>query len=156
MERAHVGQLALQALEQSTAALSGPWVTLDLLPGPISSDTFLSFNYVYGTPATGSILAVCWEPVPSKRINSRRAASQWATYLPPTVDHEDLEVTRFALISPPTAHATVQAYMVTIGMADSFATAHTHIRLPWDHVFASAQQRYYGSKMGLYTAFSLL
>jgi uncharacterized protein YjaZ len=89
---------------------------------------------------TGSIVVLCWEPVPSKRINSARAASQWATYLPPTVYHEDLEVTRYSLIGEPTAYATVQAFMITDGIADSFATAQTHVSLPWDHVFASAQQ----------------
>ena len=137
MERAHVGQLALQALEQSTAVLSGPAVTLDVLPLPTSSDAFPPFNYVAETPTT---VALCWEPMPSKRINSGRAASQWATYLPPTVSLEDLEVTRYARIGELTSYATLQAFMVTVGMADSFATAQTHVSLPWDHVFTSAQQ----------------
>jgi hypothetical protein len=140
MERATVGQMALQALEQSSAALSSPAATLDLVPGPLSSDAFLPFNYVDGASATGSIEMVCWEPVPSKRINSARAAAQWATYIPAAAYHENLEVTRYALIGEPTAYATVQAFMVTDGMADSFATAQTHVSLPWDHVFASAQQ----------------
>jgi Predicted Zn-dependent protease (DUF2268) len=140
MERAHVGQMALQALEQSSAALSGPPATLDLVPWPISSNDSLLFDYVTGFSATGSIEVPCWEPVPSKRINSARAASQWVTYLPPAVFHEDVEVTRYALIGEPTAYATVQAFMITDGMADSFASARTHISLPWDHVFASAKQ----------------
>jgi hypothetical protein len=140
MERSHVGKLALQALEQSTAVLSGPRTTLDLLPGPTSSDAFLPVNYVDGTSATGSIEVVCWEPVPSRRINSGWAASQWATYLPPTVSYADLKVSRYALIGEPAAYATVQADMVTYGMADSFATVETHVSLPWDHVFTSAQQ----------------
>jgi hypothetical protein len=140
MERANVGQIALQALEQSSAALSGPAATLDLVPEPISSNDFSPFNYVSGYSATGSIEAPCWEPAPSKRINSARAASQWATCIPPAAYHEDLEVTRYALIGEPTAYATVQAFMVTDGMADSFATAKTHVSLPWDHVFASTQE----------------
>jgi uncharacterized protein YjaZ len=49
-------------------------------------------------------------------------------------------VTRYALIGEPAAYATVQAFMVTDGMADSFATAEAKVSLPWDHVFASAQQ----------------
>jgi hypothetical protein len=140
MQRANVGQIALQALEQSTTMLSGPAATLDLVPGPISSAAFLPFNYLSGFSAPGSIEVLCWEPAPSKRINSARAASQWATYVPAAAAHEDLEVTRYALIGGPTAYATVQAFMVTDGMADSFATAQTHVSLPWDHVFSSAQQ----------------
>jgi hypothetical protein len=140
MERANIGQIALQALEHSTTVLSGPAAMLDLVPGPISSDALLPFNYLTGTSATGSIEILCWEPVPSKRFNSARAASQWATYLPPAVYHEDLEVSRYTQIGEPTAYATVQAFMVTDGMADSFATAQTHLSLPWDHVFSSAQQ----------------
>jgi Predicted Zn-dependent protease (DUF2268) len=140
MERTNVGQLALQALEQSTAALSGPPATLEVVPVPISSAAFLPFNYLAGMSATGSIVVLCWEPGPSQRNNSDSAASQWATYLPPAVEHEDLEVSRYALIGEPAAYATVQAFMVTDGMADSFATAQTHVSLPWDHVFTSTQQ----------------
>jgi hypothetical protein len=140
MERAYDGQLALRALEQSTAALSGPAATLDLVPVPISSDAFLPFNYITAASATGSMEVVCWEPVPSKRFNSSRAASQWATYLPPSVSSGDLTVSRNARIGEPAAYATLQALMVTDGMADAFATAETHVSLPWDHVFTSTQQ----------------
>jgi hypothetical protein len=84
MERANAGQIALQALEHSTALLSGPPATLDLLPVPIASSDFVLFNFFTGASELGSIEVLCWEPAPSKRINSATAASRWATYIPAT------------------------------------------------------------------------
>jgi hypothetical protein len=139
LERSNADQMALRALEQSTAALSGAPATLYLTPGPTASSTFPSFNFVAGASETGSIVVLCWEPSPSKRLQNY-VATQWATDIAPAVAHEDLEVTRYADIGFTTAYATVLANMVTDGIADSFATAQTHISQPWDNTFASPQQ----------------
>jgi hypothetical protein len=139
MERAGVGQIALQALERDTVVLSGPPTMLGLLPWPLSTP-FPELNLVGGTSSTGSIAVQLWESAPTSRTATTISA-QWARYIPAAVTHEDLEVVRYDRIGLSTAYATLLAHMVTDGLADSFATAQTQLRLSWDNVLSSQQEQ---------------
>lgn len=139
MERAGVGQLALQALERDTAVLSGPPTMLDLLPWPLSTP-FPELNLVGGTFSTGSIAIQLWESAPTSRTATTISA-QWARYIPAAVAHEDLEVLRYDRIGYYTAYVDLLANMVTDGMADSFATAQTQLMLSWDNVLSPQQEQ---------------
>jgi hypothetical protein len=140
MERAGVGQIALQALERDTAVLSGPPTMLDLLPWPLSTP-FPELNLVGGTSSTESIAIQLWESAPALRKNPTISA-QWARYIPAAAAHEDLEVLRYDRIGLyTTAYVDLLANMVTDGMADSFATAQTQLMLSWDNVFSPQQEQ---------------
>jgi len=140
MEAADVGQQAMRALQQDASLLSGPATTVYLLPWPASTP-FPELNAVTGYSGIGAFMLKLWEPAPSARTATTIAA-QWARYIPAMVAHEELEVVRYDRIGFQTAYATLLAYMVTDGMADSFATAQTHLHLSWDDVLTAQQEQW--------------
>jgi hypothetical protein len=141
MQRADVGGVALRAAEQDTALLSGPLTTLYLLPfwwgSPIPH-----LNITAGFSDSNVVLLTLWEPSsPSSRQDAASIGADWARSIPDLTAHECFEVARYARIGVGPAYVNLLANMVTDGMADSFASAQTHVSQPWDNTLTPQEER---------------
>jgi hypothetical protein len=141
MQRADVGGVALRAAEQDTAQLSGPPTTLYLLPfwwgSPISQ-----LNITAGFSDSNVALLTLWEPSsPSSRQDAASIGADWARSIPDLTAHECFEVARYAQIGVGPAYVNLLANLVTDGLADSFASAQTHVSQPWDNTLTPQEER---------------
>ncbi len=123
MQSADLTALALATLQKAAKEVPGPTTTAYLVPW--NTDKF------YGASGEQSLLIPFWEQDPLNRALPRNATSDWS-YAPGALDHEYLEVARYARLgSAAEAYQTLLGNMVTDGLADNFAQHMTGEQIDW-------------------------
>jgi hypothetical protein len=118
MQRAHVAEQALAALQAAAKQVPGPQTRAYLVPWNTSK--------FYGASQEQSLIIPFWENDPLNRLLPRNASQDWF-YMVFALDHEYFEVARYDRLGSVTnAYLTLLDNMVTDGLADNFAAHMTN------------------------------
>ncbi|HZC06239.1 MAG TPA: DUF2268 domain-containing putative Zn-dependent protease [Ktedonobacterales bacterium] len=123
MQSTGLADWALSTLHAAAKEIPGPKTTAYLVPW--------NTNKFYGASGEQSLLIPFWEQDPLNRGLTRNNALDWF-YMPGALDHEYLEVVRYARLgSADNAYQTLLDNMVTDGLADNFSAHMTGSRPDW-------------------------